>query len=142
MGKTLSNTHDYNEHRCICCWLVVVPAKVFPRVCVECFAKLTLGDRAAIVAAANHTELLRDIRRNLDVLARNNDNDENQLGSIAKSFENFGRMLKLPAGKGVELANQVMALVRLLHEQAERAADGRDGGDGDSNDYEGDYWKR
>ena len=115
------------EHRCICCWNVVVPVSVFPKVCVECRGKLTAGDKAAILSAVQHTELLRDIRAHLDVMARNAETDENQLGSIAKSFENFGRMLKLPAGKGVELANQVMALVRLLHEQAERA--GRQGGD-------------
>lgn len=89
--------------------------------------KLTPGERAAIVAATAQTDLLRDIRAQLDILNRNGENDENQLGSIARAFENFGRMLKLPAGKANELFNQAQAFIRLLHEQAEKAAkDDRD----------------
>jgi hypothetical protein len=107
-----------------------------PHVCGACLLELSPGDKAAILAAMQHTELLREIRGQLDIVARNAENDENQLGSIAKAFENFGRMLKLPAGKAVELSNQVQAFIRLLHEQAERAADrGDDLDDGDS-------WKR
>lgn len=80
----------------------------------------------------NQVKLLGDIRGHLNVLARNNDNDENQLGSIAKAFENFGRMLKLPAGKANELFNQIGALVRLLHDQAEKAAERDDEEGGES----------
>lgn len=71
----------------------------------------------------NQVRLLNDIRGHLALMERNKDNDENQLGSIARAFENFGRMLKLPAGKANELFNQMGALVRLLHEQAEKAAE-------------------
>jgi len=125
------------QHRCICCWSTVAKwGDGMPHVCGACLLELSPGDKAAILAAMQHTELLREIRGQLDIVARNAENDENQLGSIAKAFENFGRMLKLPAGKAVELSNQVQAFIRLLHEQAERAADrGDDLDDGDS-------WKR
>jgi len=120
------------EHRCICCWRKESVHKWgdgIPHVCPDCLKLLGPGDKAAIITAMRHTELLSEIRGHLSILAENNENDENQLGSIAKAFENFGRMLKLPAGKAVELSNQVQAFIRLLHEQAEKAA--RDGGDDD-----------
>ena len=108
------------EHRCICCWSAAAKwGEGMPHVCGACLLELAPGDKAAIIAAMRQTELLHDIRGQLNILARNNDNDENQLGSIAKAFENIGRQLKLPAGKAVELANQVQAFFRLLQEQVE-----------------------
>lgn len=113
---------------CVCCWQPCPQNNDLPRICQGCFDKLTPAERAARAEAYIQIELLRDIRAKFDVANRNAENDENQLGSIARAFENFGRMLKLPAGKAVELTNQVQAFVRLLHEQAEKAAK-RDGDD-------------
>lgn len=126
------------EHRCICCWLAVCKwVDGIPHVCKECRAKLTPGDMAAIITAMRQTELLQDIRGQLDIISRQAEGDENQLGSIAKAFENCFRTIKLPAGKANEFFNQAAALVRLLHEQAERAQE-RDGGGGDDGDDDDD----
>lgn len=89
-----SDARNYNEHRCVCCWLVVVPAKNPLPVCVECAAKLTPGDRAAIVFGVRQVELLRDMRGHLNVLAENDAEDEVQLARIARTFEEFSRTLR------------------------------------------------
>lgn len=130
---------DPLEYRCVCCWSKVAKVEEgLPRVCRECFGKLSPADKATILTGMRQEELLRDIRGHLNILARNNENDENQLGSIARAFENFGRMIKLPAGKSTELINQVQAFFRLLQQQVEDAArnanNGRTRGGDDDDD--------
>lgn len=97
MGNPLlgnNDTRDYNPNRCVCCWLVVVPAKNPLPVCVECAAKLTPGERAAIVFGVRQVELLRDMRGHLHILANNDAEDEVQLARIARTFEEFSRTLR------------------------------------------------
>lgn len=97
LGNSDSNgdggKREYNANRCVCCWRVVVPKANPIPVCVECVGKLTPGERAAAVFAVQQTELLREMRGHLDVLARNHGEDENQLARIARTFEEFRRTL-------------------------------------------------
>ncbi len=85
---------EYNEHRCVCCWKVVVPARNPIPVCIECAGKLTPGERAAIVFGIKQTKLLRDIDNQLTQLVVNDESDGVQLGRIARTFEEFGITLK------------------------------------------------
>jgi len=97
LGNSDSNgdggKREYNANRCVCCWRVVVPKANPIPVCVECVNKLTPGERAAIVFAVQQTELLREMRGHLDAIARNDENDQQQLGGMAKAVENLGRMV-------------------------------------------------
>lgn len=97
MGSPLLGNNDgpreYSENRCVCCWLIVVPKRQAIPVCVECNGKLSSGERAAIVFALQQTELLRDMRGHLNVLARNDGEDESQLARIARTFEEFRKTL-------------------------------------------------
>lgn len=68
-------------------------------------------------------EALRDVRTQLDILNRNSENDESQLGSIAKAFENFGRILKSPAGEFDDLIGEAKKLLRMLQGRVQQASE-------------------
>mgnify|MGYP006921353200 CR=1 FL=1 len=103
----------------------------YPHVCPNCLKQLSPGDKAAIIVSLENTELLRDIRGQLEILTRNTEADEQERASHAKALENIGRQLKLPAGKVTELVNQFQPVARLLFEMLSAAAkrDERDGDD-------------
>lgn len=121
------------EHRCICCWSARPESPAgYPPVCVSCLKQLSPGDKAAILASTEQTELLRDIRGFLDAMNRGAECDANERVSIAKGIENLGRQLKLPAGKVTELVNQFQPVARLLFEMlSEAAKKSQDDGDDD-----------
>ena len=87
------------------------------------------GERAARIEADLQVDLLREIRSQLDLLNLNSENDENQLGSIARAFENFGRILRPASGEFDDVMGELKKLLRMLQQRAERANE-RDG-DGD-----------
>jgi len=100
-----------------------------PQVCSECWGKMSPGERAARIEADLQVDLLREIRSQLDLLNLNSENDENQLGSIARAFENFGRILRPASGEFDDVMGELKKLLRMLQQRAERANE-RDG-DGD-----------
>lgn len=122
------------QHRCICCWTKESAGQWpagYPHVCPKCLAFLKPADKAAIFAAMEQTELLRDIRGHLDALERGAECDANERVSMAKALENLGRQLKLPAGKVTEIMNQLQPVARLLFEMLSAAAAKQDDADDD-----------
>jgi hypothetical protein len=115
------------QYRCIGCREKVVKHEVgVLRICRDCWAKLTVAERAARIEAMEQTELLRDIRGHLNALERGSECDANERVSTARALENLGRQMKLPAGKVTELVNQFQPVARLLFDLlSEAAAKGR-----------------
>lgn len=122
----------YRCHACrrsLTAYTMADERSLLPQVCLDCWQKMTPGERAARSESAAQIDLLRDIRGQLVAFVEADGDDKSQLARIAKTFENIGRILSTPAGEVDDVMGELKKLLRMLQQRVERQNE-RDG-DGD-----------